>query len=82
MEVMESVRLTRGAKALIQKAINEVEPGYQNNRYAICEKIAELVEEKYDGLNLDYQLKRMGLETTKSILAKVDHYFYRYVKHS
>ncbi|AFV22052.1 MULTISPECIES: hypothetical protein [Bacillus] len=82
MEVMEQEKLTRGTKKLIQTAIDEVKPGYENNRYEICAKIAEIVEERYEGFNLDYQLKRMGLETTKSILEKIDMYFYKYVKNS
>ncbi|MFJ8531414.1 hypothetical protein [Bacillus sp. NPDC094106] len=81
MADMEQVKLTRGTKALIKMAINEIEPDSKNNRYAICEKIAQIVEQRYEGHNLDYQLNRMGLETTKDILSKIDMYFYKHVKH-
>lgn len=70
-------KLTRGTKRLIQKAIQDT---MSNNRYVLCERIATMVEEKYNGLNLEYQLKRMGLQTTGQILKAIDTYFYKYLK--
>jgi len=70
-------QLTRVTKDLIKKAIQETE---SSNRNVLCEYIASLVEEKYDGLHLEYQLKRMNLETTGKILEAIDTYFYRYHK--
>ncbi|MEG0900258.1 MAG: hypothetical protein RSF40_11185 [Oscillospiraceae bacterium] len=75
---MDNVKLTRGTKDLIKLAIEQTASEDKNNRYKICEKIAEIAEERYEGLNLEYQLERMGLETTLAILAKIDLYFYKY----
>jgi len=74
---MNDSRLTRGAKDLIQKAIEETQ---SNNRYVLCEKIAKMVEERYNGLNLEYQLRRMQLQTTRQILQAIDTYFYKYIR--
>lgn len=74
---MNDSKLTRGAKDLIQKAIEETQ---SNNRYVLCEKIAQMVEERYNGLNLEYQLKRMQLQTTGQILQAIDTYFYKYIR--
>lgn len=76
-ESVEEYKLTRGTKELIKQAIQETQ---SNNRYIICEKIAEMVEEKYAGLNLEYQLKRMKLQTTGEILKAIDTFFYKYMR--
>lgn len=76
-ESVEEYKITRGAKELIKQAIQETQ---SNNRYVICEKIAEMVEEKYAGLNLEYQLKRMKLQTTGEILKAIDTFFYKYMR--
>lgn len=68
-------KLTRGTKELIKYAIAETQ---SHNRYELCAKIAEIVEEKYNGLNLEYQLERMGLSTTGQILNAIDIYFFKY----
>ena len=73
----EQRQLTRVTKDLIKKAIQETG---SSNRNVLCEYIASLVEAKYDGLHLEYQLKRMNLETTGKILEAIDTYFYRYHK--
>ncbi|HCL4480266.1 TPA: hypothetical protein N2D99_002354 [Clostridium botulinum] len=75
---MDNLKLTRGTKELIKLAISATNAEDRNNRYKICEKIAEIVEGRYEGLNLEYQLERMGLQTTLQILNKVDLYFYKY----
>lgn len=72
-------KLTRGTKELIKSAIQETQ---SNNRYVLCEKIADMVEEKYGGLNLEYQLGRMNLETTGKILQAVDTFFYKHLRSS
>lgn len=70
-------KLTRGTKELIKQAIQETQ---SNNRYVLCAKIAETVEKRYNGLNLEYQLQRMGIQTTGQILQAIDTYFYKYIK--
>jgi len=76
---MNDFKLSRGTKELIKKAIEE---SSSNNRYELCQIIAETVENKYDGLNLDYQLKRMNIESTGKILQAIDTYFYKHLKTS
>lgn len=70
-------KLTRGTKELIKSAITETQ---SSNRYELCEKIAHMVEDKYNGLNLEYQLERMGLQTTGKILSAIDTYFYKHLR--
>lgn len=79
MSNSEDFKLTRGVKQLIKDAIGTTQ---SNNRYVLCEKIADVVEKKYEGLNLDYQLERMNIETTKQILKAIDIYFYKHFKPS
>lgn len=74
MENKES-KLTRGTKELIKYAISETN---SCNRYELCAKVAEVVEDRYNGANLEYQLDRMGLSTTKKILNAIDVYFFKY----
>jgi len=76
---MSDFKLTRGTKELIKTAISETQ---SNNRYVLCEKIAEKVEEKYSGLNLEYQLERMNLQTTGKILLAIDTFFYKHLRSS
>ena len=70
-------KLTRGTKELIKQAIQETQ---SNNRYVLCECIAKRVEEKYSGLNLEYQLERMNLQTTGKILKAIDTFFYKHLR--
>lgn len=72
---MESTKLTRGTKELLKAAIAQAD---SNNRNDICAKVCEIVEEKYQGCNLEYQLERMGLLTTGKILEAIDIYFYKF----
>lgn len=74
---MSSYKLTRGTKELIKQAINDTQ---SNNRYLLCSVIADTVERKYNGLNLEYQLGRMGIQTTGQILQAIDNYFYKHIK--
>jgi len=74
----QNVKLTRGTKKIIEQAIESVDPDKRNNRIELCRRIAEMLEERFEGDNLTYQLRRMGLETTGSILEKIDTYWYKY----
>lgn len=80
MSHAKKVKLTRGTKRLIEQAIRELEPEKRNNRIEICARIAQILEERFDGDNLTYQLKRMDLQTTGKILEKIDTYWYKYGK--
>lgn len=82
MENQKSQKLSRGTVRLIQEAIARAkEEGKQfNDRYVLCEVLCAMVEEKYSGLTLDYQLKRMNLVTTKPVLEAIDLFFYKYPK--
>ncbi len=70
------VKLTRGTKELIREAINGLEPEYQDNRYKICEEVCRIVEDKFVGDNLSYQLSRMDMPTTRKVLEKIDYYIF------
>lgn len=74
----DAVKLTRGTKKIIEQAIQSVDPDKRNNRIELCSRIAEMLEERFEGDNLTYQLKRMDLETTGRILEKIDTYWYKY----
>lgn len=71
----ESNKLSRRTKILIRDAINDLPEEKKNNRYAICEHIAEDLCNAHAGDSLEYQSKRMGLGTTGQILAKIDAFF-------
>ena len=72
-------KLTRGTKDLIRQAIQET---HSNNRNVLCSKVCEIVENRYSGLNFEYQLKRMKIETTKQVLTAIDIYFYKHLRQS
>lgn len=78
MEVikLKHPKLSKTVIGLIQIAIDNTK---SNNRYTICEEMAQMLEEKYIGYNFDYQTKRMNVDTTKKILNAIDLYFLRYV---
>lgn len=82
MKNQETQKLSRGTVRLIQEAIAKAkEEGRPfQDRYVLCEVLCALVEEKYSGLTLDYQLKRMNLVTTKPVLEAIDLFFYKYPK--
>ena len=71
--------LTRGTKKIIKDAILE---NKTTNRHALCEAISFELEAKFKGETLDYQLKRMDLETTGDILDAIDTYMYKHLKES
>lgn len=80
-QTIEKKKMTRGTKKLIETAIDQLEPEKRNNSNAICEKMVDILFERFDGNNLDYQIKRMGIESTGQILDKLDDYFLRYRSH-
>ena len=57
--------------------LEECLPEDKFNRYKVCEKVAEIMESKYEGEKLEYHSTRMGMETTQKILKEVDAYFYK-----
>jgi hypothetical protein len=77
LNATDDFKLTRGTRELIKNAIEETK---SNNRFVLCEKIAYMVEEKYNGLNLEYQLERMSLQTTGQILKAIDTFFYKHLR--
>ena len=80
-QLTEKKKMTRGTKKLIETAISSLEPEKQNNSNAICEKMVEILFERFEGANLDYQVRRMNIESTGKILDKLDDYFLRYPNH-
>lgn len=75
---VEKTKMSRGTKRLLEEAINGLEPSEQGNTNAICDKMVELLLDRYDGATLDYQLKRMDLQTTGRIIEKIDAYFQKH----
>lgn len=71
-------KLSRGTVRLLKEAIISARnKGLAfNDRYVLCQEVCELVEQKYSGGTLDYQLKRMNLTTTKAVLDAIDIFFY------
>lgn len=68
---------SRKKKQLIEEAINLCTGRDMFNKFKICEQVAEIMINKYNGRNLEYHSKRMGLDTNKKILKEIDSYFYR-----
>lgn len=81
-QTIEKKKMTRGTKKLIESAISNLAPEKQNNSNAICEKMVEILFERFDGNNLDYQARRMGIDSTGKILNILDDYFMRYPSNS
>lgn len=72
---------SRKKTLIIEEAMARCE-NYEDkfNRYKICEKITEIMVERYSGGNLEYHSARMGMETTTKILREIDRYFYKEIK--
>ena len=68
---------SRRKRALIQEAISACDIKDMFNRHAVCEKLVELMIDRYPGGNLEYHSKRMGMDTTAKILVEIDSFFYR-----
>lgn len=66
--------ITRTVKKYIVEAIEETN---SNNRYELCFYISDLLEKAFKGEVLEYQLKRMDLNTTGDILKVIDTYMYK-----
>ena len=76
-EIVPCKKMTRGTKALIKEAIQETQ---SSNRFDLLAYVTDKLEEKFPGATLDYQLKRMDLETTGKILEAIDTYAYHVAK--
>lgn len=72
-----NITLTRGTKKIIAKAIENTQ---SLNSAELCDYICNDLCEKFAGDSLDYQLQRMNIATTKSILDSIDVYIYRHSK--
>ena len=70
-------KLTRGTKGIIKESI---EKKGTTNRHELCDYICDVLEERFAGETLDYQLKRMDLKTTGDILEAIDTYMYKHAK--
>ncbi|MEK3956002.1 MULTISPECIES: hypothetical protein [unclassified Psychrobacillus] len=71
----DSYHLTRGTKLMIEEI---VKAETRINRYEICDRLVQSVMEKYPGSALDYQVKRMNIETTGKVLQAIDTYFFKH----
>lgn len=76
-------KLSRGTERLIKESIQLAKSNGLafNDRYILCQTLCLLVEEKYSGSSLDYQLNRMNLTTTKLVLEAIDIFFYKNPKY-
>lgn len=72
---MNKNKLSKTIILLIEDAIEETN---SNDRIVLCEVLARNLESRYLGLNFEYQLKRMNIDSTKKILNAIDVYFSRY----
>ena len=68
---------SRKKKQLIEEAMSLCTGKDMYNKFKICEQVAEIMINKYNGKNLEYHSKRMGLDTNKKILNEIDQYFYK-----
>lgn len=68
------MQLTKYVRELIKDAITSTQ---STDRLVLCEFICLTLEERYPSdKNLEYQLRRLKLTTTREILAAVDFYIY------
>lgn len=72
MIVAEGMELTRGTKKIIQESINSVGHEHQSDRIRLCEEFCKIVESRYTGGAMGYQLKRMGNTYPFALLYKND----------
>lgn len=56
----EGMELTRGTKKIIQEAIATVDEEFKHDRLMLCEAFCSIVEQRFTGGAMSYQLKRMG----------------------
>ena len=84
---MQNCSLSRGLKSIISQAISETN---SYNRDELVDKVAQIFIDRYsknESSNednqdkwLNYQLSRMGVETTKKLQNAIDLYFYKYIE--
>lgn len=94
MEKLEPISVSRGLKEIIDQAIEDLPVEERNNKFSICEKVADTLERRYIGDPdspeystkkagvFDYQLKRMGVETTKKLMQRIELYMLTKVRKS
>ena len=73
----EAGHSSRKKKQLIEDAMSLCTGRDMFNKFKICEQVVEIMMNKYNGKNLEYHSKRMGLDTNKKILKEIDTYFYK-----
>lgn len=64
------MELTRGTKKIIQEAIETVDSEHRDDRIRLCEEFCRIVETRYTGGAMSYQLKRMGNSYPLELLLK------------
>ena len=73
-DARNEIVLTRGTKKLIAEAIKST--GSLNN-HVLCNSICQSLCDRFSGESLDYQLNRMNIASTKSIMDAIDVYIYQ-----
>lgn len=68
--ITEGIELTRGTKKIIQEAIETVDIAHRNDRIRLCEEFCRIVETRYTGGAMNYQLKRMGNSYPLELLSR------------
>lgn len=68
---------SRTRSKLIKLAIDACAPEDKYNVYKVCEQLAEIMVNRYKKDTLEYQAKRMGLDTTKKMMKHINMYFYK-----
>lgn len=68
---------SRMKRELIKEAIEMGSGIDKYNKYRICERVIEIMMERYHGQSLEYHSERMGLNTNRKILDEIEDCFYR-----
>lgn len=77
---MGEIKLSRTMKDYIEKAIESLPEEDAFNENKILFAITDIFMENYPGGKLEYQLERMGMETTSKIKKAIEIYMTRYAK--
>lgn len=72
MLLSEGIELTRGTRKIIQESIDSVDAPHKGDRFKLCETFCKIVEERYTGGAMNYQLERMGNSYPLSLLTQND----------
>ena len=74
------VELTRSNKTTIQEAIDSLDDVYKMDVIKIVEKVADILIERYgpDDASIEYQLRRVGMQSSLDIVEKVELYLRKY----